>query len=353
MARRNEQSNRINVQVHYPLKHGRIVLRAEPHWTHDLEAVRVSEEGACHEFALDVAGSHRYFKPVLIDGAGARWAVGHNSLLLGRARAAREVFPYFNPEERCSECELRELDNGAGRSHRYRVFHPPGYHENPLRRYPVLYMQDGQNLFFPGEAFQGQHWRIGETLALLDAMNAIEPVIVVGVYPNEREHDYTLPGCEAFGRFLAGVLKPAIDAEYRTLSAPESTAIMGSSLGGVVSFYLAWQYPDIFGMAACLSSTFGWRDDLRQRVAREPRPAIRVYLDSGWPRDNYEATRDMRELLAARGFTEGRDLHYLSFPEALHNESAWAMRVHVPVQLFFGSDNRPLAAMRSRRAAAG
>ncbi len=329
------------------------MLRAEPDWTHDLEAVRVSAAGACHEFACDVAGSHRYFKPVLIDGEGARWAVGPNSLLLGRARATREIFPYFSPEERCSKCELRELGDGAGRSHRYRVFYPPGYQENPLRRYPVLYMQDGQNLFFPGEAFQGQHWRIGETLTLLDSMNAIEPLIVVGVYPNEREHDYTSPGYEAYGHFLTDVLKPAIDREFRTLTGPGSTAVMGSSLGGVVSFYLAWQHPDVFGMAACLSSTFGWRDDLRQRVAREPPREIRIYLDSGWPRDNYEATRDMRALLACRGFTDGRDLHYLSYPEALHNESSWAMRVHIPVQLFFGSDVRSTPALRPRRTAAG
>jgi enterochelin esterase-like enzyme len=339
MARGRERTARVSVRVRYPLRSGRIVLRAEPDWTQDLEAVRVSGRGSCHEFALQVAASHRYFKPVLIDAEGARWAVGHNSLLLGRARAAREVFPHFSPDERCSACELRTLDDGAGRSHRYRVFYPPGYHENPLRRYPVLYMQDGQNLFFPGEAFQGQHWRMSETLSLLDAMNAIEPVIVVGIYPNERERDYTLPGYESYGRFLAQVLRPAIDAEYRTIAAPECTAVMGSSLGGVASFYLAWQYPEVFGMAACLSSTFGWRDDLRERVAREPRSAIHVYLDSGWPRDNYEATRDMRALLAARGFTEGRDLHYLSFPEALHNENAWAMRVHVPMQLFFGSDS--------------
>ncbi len=341
------------MRVRYPLQSGRIVLRAEPDWKEDLEAVRVSGRGTCHEFALAVEGSHRYFKPVLIDGDGARWAVGHNSLLLGRARAARDVHPHFNSDERCSACELRELDDGAGRSHRYRVFYPPGYHENSLRRYPVLYMQDGQNLFFSGEAFQGQHWRIGETLALLDAMNAIEPVMVVGVYPNEREHDYTQPGYEAYGRFVTRVLKPAIDAEYRTLAAPENTAVMGSSLGGVVSFYLAWQYPEVFGMAACLSSTFGWRDDLRARVAREPRSRIRLYLDSGWPRDNYEATRDMRSLLAARGFIDGRDLHYLSYPEALHNETSWAMRVHVPVQLFFGSDSGAMRAPRSRRGAAG
>ena len=332
------RANGVRVQVHYPLARGRIVLRAEPDWVSDCAPVRVSAGGACHDFDLQVAGAHRYFKPVLLDGDETRWAVGPNSLLLGRASAPRQVYPYFNADERCTHCELRELGDGAGRIHRYRVFMPPGYGENPLRRYPVLYMQDGQNLFFPQEAFQGQHWRIAETLTLLDAMNAIEPVIVVGIFPNDREHDYTQPGYELYGRFLTEILKPAIDTEYRTLSDAEHTAVMGSSLGGVVSFYLSWQHPEVFGMAACLSSTFGWRDDLRARVERERRPGVRIYLDSGWPGDNYEATRDMRALLSARGLVEGRDFHYLSFPQALHNESAWAMRVHVPMQLFFGSD---------------
>jgi pimeloyl-ACP methyl ester carboxylesterase len=111
---------------------------------------------------------------------------------------------------------------------------------------------------------------------------------------------------------------------------------MGSSLGGVVSFYLAWEWPQIFGMAACLSSTFGFRDDLRERVASEPRRDLRLYLDSGWPRDNYEATRNMRALLLRRGYREGEDLLYLGFPEALHNEAHWAMRAHVPFQFLFG-----------------
>lgn len=342
---------RTSVRVHYPTSSGRMVLRADPDWQQDIEAAAVSTDGTRHDFALPLAGSHRYFKPVWINGSGVRWAAGPNSLLLRGAARALDVYPHFDEDSRCSECELRELADASGRTHRYRAFYPAGYWENPLRRYPVLYMQDGQNLFFPDEAFGGQHWRIAETLRLLDAMNAIEPLIVVGVYPNEREHDYTLPGYEAYGRFLTSVLKPAIDREFRTLPGADSTAVMGSSLGGVVCFYLAWQYPEVFGMAACLSSTFGWRDDLRERVAREPRRAIRIYLDSGWPRDNYEATRDMRALLAARGFTEGRDLYYLSYPEALHNEGSWALRAHVPVQLFFGSDVRSPPLARSRHSA--
>ena len=105
--------------------------------------------------------------------------------------------------------------------------------------------------------------------------------------PDDRIH---LPGYEDYGRFLAETLKPLIDAKYRALPGPTDTAVMGSSLGGVVSFYLAWRWPEIFGKAACLSSTFTYRDNLLERVAEEPKRDLKIYLDSGWPGDNYEAT---------------------------------------------------------------
>src|SRR5260370_23055939 len=101
---------------------------------------------------------------------------------------------------------------------------------------------------------------------MLDKMNAIEEVIVVGIHPNERMQEYTLPGYEDYGRFLVEKLKPLIDGKYRTLTGPMDTAVMGSSLGGVVSFYLGWQWPDVFGKVACLSSMFAFRDDLLERV---------------------------------------------------------------------------------------
>jgi enterochelin esterase-like enzyme len=80
----------------------------------------------------------------------------------------------------------------------------------------------------------------------------MEEVIVVGICPNERMTEYTLPGYEDYGRFLVETLKPMVDAKYRTLSGPTDTAVMGSSLGGVVSFYLGWQWPDVFGKGRML-----------------------------------------------------------------------------------------------------
>ena len=329
-------AKRAQIVVRYPAGDARIVLRAASEWTRDIEPVAAGSDGNDWRFEVPVTSGFLYFKPMLVRGEERRWAVGHNFLALTHMSAERTVYPYFSEDQRCAECELLERDDGSGRKHRFRVFYPPGYHENTLTRYPVLYMQDGQNLFFPNEAFQGQHWRIGETLRTLDAMNVIDKAIVVGVYPNAREHDYTRPGYEAYGRFLTKIVKPHIDREYRTLTGPGNTAVMGSSLGGVVSLYLAWQYPAVFGMAAAMSSTFGWRDDLAERIASEPGRPIRIYLDSGWPRDNYEVTRNMHALLKQRGYRDGIDLDYLSFPEALHNEQHWATRVHIPFQLFFG-----------------
>ena len=322
--------------VRYPLASGRIVLRTDGDWDADLEPAKIRGTDA-FEFEWRAARPFGYFKPMRVESGARDWAVGRNSLAIASRHAI--AYPYFSAHAHCAECEIREVRDASGRVvQRYRAFYPPGYFENTLQRYPILYMQDGQNLFFPDEAFGGAHWRVAETLTALDDMNVVRPVLVVGLYAVDRESSYTLPGYGAYGRMLVKQVKPAIDAEYRTLPGRESTAVMGSSLGGVVALHLGWQFPEVFGMVACLSSTFGWRDDLRERIAAEPRRALRIYLDSGWPGDNYEATREMHALLQTRGYVDGVDLDYLSFPGARHDERHWAMRAHIPFQRFFGGE---------------
>jgi len=323
------------VHVRYPLVSGKLVLRAEPDWTLDLEAVSEDRSAGRFEFELPLAGEFAYFKPVLLDDAGSHWAQGENFLALGGDCPPLEVYPHFFADTSCSVCNVHPVGGADGVEHSVRVFYPPGYAENTLERYPVLYMQDGQNLFFPDEAFGGQDWKIEETLGLLGRMNLVRKVLVVGVYPCDRMRQYTRPGYEAYGRFFVESLVPWVDAGYRTLAGPEHTAVLGSSLGGVVSFYLGWQYPEVFGHAGAMSATFGYRDDLLERVGREPKRDLEIYLDTGWPRDNYEVNRRMRALLRQRGWLDGQDLLYLAFPQAAHNESAWAMRAHVPFQFFF------------------
>src|SRR6187399_2125611 len=87
--------------------------------------------------------------------------------------------------------------------------------------------------------------------------------------------------------------------EQRTIRWNRS--MWGSSLGGVVSFYSAWEYPGVFGGAVCMSSTFPYKDDLIERVLSEPTRDARFYLDSGWPNDNYEVTTEMALALVSRG----------------------------------------------------
>jgi enterochelin esterase-like enzyme len=168
-------------------------------------------------------------------------------------------------------------------------------------------------------------------------MNRIRRVLAVGVYPLDRMSDYTLPGYDEYGQFVARELVPWIDAHYRTIPQASERAVMGSSLGGVVSFHIGWTYPEVFGQAACLSSTFGFRDDLFERLAAEPRRPTRFYLDSGWPSDNYEVTRSMRNQLIDKGWRDGVDCLYLAFPHARHNEQAWSARTHIPLQFLFGT----------------
>jgi len=324
-----------NIRIIYPQEGGRIVLRTDGDW--DVNVEPVGRKGGTRKFRIKTDRPYFYFKPVLVRDGATVWSRGENCLAVATSGAPLEVYPFFREDTRCSVCELMPpLGSPSGAQHRFRVFLPPGYHENTLKKYPVLYMHDGHNLFLKEEAFVGNTWRTDEVLNTLDKMNAIEEVIVVGIYPNDRMNEYTMPGYEDYGRFLVETLKPLIDRKYRTLTGPMNTAVMGSSLGGVVSFYLGWQWPKVFGKIACLSSTFTYQDDLLDRIFAEPKRKIRIYLDSGWPGDNYEPTRSMRDRLLWKGYRPGSDLFYLAFPEARHDEKAWAVRSPIPFQFLFG-----------------
>lgn len=330
-------SAEMRVRVIYPLRDGRMVLRTDADWQRDVEVVSANPERTVFEFRVNTNRPYFYFKPCIADNNGWHWSQGNNYLAVVNPSEAKEIYPhFFSAMAGTISAPIDFYSPILNNSHRLRIYFPPGYEENTLKRYPVLYMHDGQNLFFPEEAFFNNEWRIDETMERLNAMNVIDKVLVVGVYPHDRMYEYTQPGYEGFGRFLVEELKREVDANLRTLANAANTAVMGSSLGGVVSLYLAWQYPHVFGKAACLSSTFTYHDDLMQRIAQEPQRELQIYLDSGWPGDNYEVTRSMRDLLLRRGFVFGESLLYFAFPEALHSEAHWATRSHIPFQFFFG-----------------
>src|SRR5437762_13173856 len=280
MTKEKGAMHKQTIRVVYPTDDAKMVLRTEQNWDANIEPV--GQNDCVSKFAIETERPYFYFKPILLRDNTAQWSRGENFLAVATSGAPIEVHPYFREDTHCSVCELMPpLASASGREHRFRVFLPPGYYENTLKKYPVLYMHDGHNLFFKEEAFAGNTWRADEVLTMLDKMNAIEEVIAVGIHPNDRMSEYTLPGYEEYGRFLVETLKPLIDAKYRALGGRAYTAVMGSFLGGVVSFFLGWQWLDVFGIVACFSSTFTFRDDLLKRISLEAKRKIRIYLDSG------------------------------------------------------------------------
>jgi predicted alpha/beta superfamily hydrolase len=342
-----ERVARKTIRVHYPAGDGEMVLRTELDWERDVVPVEVGDDGATSTFELETTRQYLYFKPCLRARDGAvRWAVGSNVIALMTNRLAGDVYPHFDGSAQGSFSNLVEIDSVIlGRKHLLRVYLPPGYRENPLRRYSVVYMQDGKNLFFPEEAFLGREWRVDEVLGLLDSASAVDRVLVVGIYSADRMIDYTKPGYEAYARSVVEEVRPVVAERLRILDSPGETAVAGSSLGGVVSFYMAWQYPEVFGYAACMSSTFSYRDDLIERVLSEPKSSAKFYIDSGWPEDNYEATLAMAMALVERGYRPREDFLHLVFPLEQHDEGAWGRRLHLPLQLALG---RPGLAHRRR-----
>jgi predicted alpha/beta superfamily hydrolase len=327
------------LRLAYPSGRGRIILRTEIDWDKDVEPVSVSDDATTSTFELEFDQPFLYFKPCLIDANGQyHWSVGANKLLLMEEKDERVVYPHFFGSDQGRFSRLIEFPSAIlGREHQLRVYLPPGYDENTLATYAVAFMQDGQNLFFPEEAFMGHTWSVDGTSQTLSAMSAVEDFVIVGVKPGDRMKEYTKPGYEDYARSLAEEVVPLAESRLRIGKDRRSRSVWGSSLGGVVSFYTVWQYPEVFGVGVCMSSTFSHKDDLIERVMTERPPDVAFYLDSGWPGDNYEVTMAMAMALVARGWRYGFNLFHLCFPHAEHNEAAWGMRLHLPMQFINGA----------------
>ena len=222
------------------------------------------------------------------------------------------------------------------------VWLPPCYQSEPDRRYPVLYMHDGQNLFDPDTAFQkGEHWRMGETAAGLVAAGQLDPLIIVGIHNTgeERIHEYTptrdarLGGgqASAYGRLIIEELKPLIDRTYRTRPEASHTGLGGSSLGGLATLHLGFTHPEVFSRLAVLSPSVWWdrRAILTTVRHARPKPALRLWVDMGTAegRRGLDDARLLKAALVGAGYVDGGDLHYAEFEGATHSESAWAARV--------------------------
>jgi predicted alpha/beta superfamily hydrolase len=230
------------------------------------------------------------------------------------------------------------------------VYLPEAYLNQPQRRFPVFYLQDGQNLIDGRTSFVAfRTWRAEQAADGLTQIGAIEPVILVGIANTgvRRMAEYTptrdprLGGGAGprYGRLLVEELKPLIDHSFRTLPGPHDTALGGSSLGGLISLALALDYPKVFGKVAVLSPSVWWngRDILKRVGHARPKPDLRIWLDMG----TAEGLRHLRDTdllhrrLLSRGWQDGKDLAYLRVPGAQHDEAAWANRFDQVLRFLF------------------
>jgi predicted alpha/beta superfamily hydrolase len=226
------------------------------------------------------------------------------------------------------------------------VWLPPSYAAASERRYPVLYVHDGQNAFDPTTSFLGVDWQIDETADRLIREGKLQEIIVVGIYnSDERRQDYSdTPKGRAYMKFVVENLKPFIDRAYRTLPGRDQTAVMGSSMGGLISFLLAWNYPQVFSQAACLSPAFVYNVAEVDAVAlvdnyTGTNKAIRLYVDNGGvglESQLQPGVEAMLRALQAHGFEMGKNLEWYHDLEAEHSERAWSKRVWRPLLFLFG-----------------
>jgi predicted alpha/beta superfamily hydrolase len=244
--------------------------------------------------------------------------------------------------ERIEAFHSKILDNAR----HITIYLPPGY-ERGDTAYPVLYMQDGQNLFDPQRAFiAGQHWRLDEAADRVISERSASPMIIVGIDHGgpERIHEFTPTydpsrkvGGRAgdYARMLIEELKPLIDSHYRTI--PNDTGAGGSSLGGLLALHLGLTRPDVFSRVAVMSPSVWWNNRaILQEFDRFQGPRPKMWVDVGGRegKDTLRDARTLRDRLQEKGWTRA-DFAYLEDPRGDHSERAWARRARKVLEFLY------------------
>lgn len=248
------------------------------------------------------------------------------------------------------------------------VWTPKGYTDS--KKYPVIYMHDGQNLFDANSTWNHQAWEIDSVLGILIADKKVKPAIVVGIHsvdttrigdlmpervvemtPSGEVRDFIDLMCRGQYRadeylsFIVNTLKPIIDDKFSTLTDLKSTSIMGSSMGGLISIYGVTEYPEVFGAAVCMSTH--WTGAIGDNA--DFPTAMKQYLLDNFPRNgdyllyfdngdcDYDsqylpAYNEMNTLFDFLGYREGEKLKTGVFQGHSHSEKSWSERVNIPLQ---------------------
>jgi len=264
------------------------------------------------------------------------------------------------------------------------VWLPPSYAPRGPK-HAVLYMHDGQNLFDKGTAGYGMEWEIDEHLSKLIAEKKVRPTIVVGIWntpkrlqeyvptkaftslpPQYRDKVRALYGgdplSDGYLKFIVQELRPMIDRRFNVKTDRANTAIMGSSMGSLISLYAIDEYPQIFGAAGMMSTHWPLFmtpegksvpqeefETVSSAFERYLTPALpdprthRLYFDHGTETLDaiYKQYQDrVDEVVAKRGYRQGVNWMTRNYPGQKHNEISWASRVDVPLQFLLPASGR-------------
>ena len=243
------------------------------------------------------------------------------------------------------------------------IWLPPAYQAQANKRYRVIYMSDGQNLFDPRIANTGVDWGVDEAMMRLSDAGEIEPAIVVAAWSSpSRGMEYSpWHDAEKYAQFLIDELIPRVNSEFRTLGGPENTFHMGSSMGGLLSFYLSTRHPETFGGCGCISTHFPLSEAVvAQNFSGAAQPktpdqtpyierdiakgvllpkGVRLWFDHGTlglDASYAPSHARVRQWLLTQGFVENQDFVIRAFEGADHNEASWRARLDLPLRFLLG-----------------
>lgn len=279
--------------------------------------------------------------------------------------------------------EIADFPSQLAKPRTVSIWLPPGYDASADKRYPVLYMHDGQNLFDKSKANFGVEWEVDEAVRRLAARNDLRPHIVVGMastdlryleyFPRKifdllpadyqavvRMMDKRAALSDAYLSFIVTELKPYIDSHFRTLPDAPNTSMMGSSMGGLISLYAIGEYPEIFGQVAALSVHWPLADpqeaaklddrapeavaEAFRRFLAESRIDLgrnRIYMDHGTATlDQFYApySSAINAMMPTLGWKRDGNWESRIFFGTEHNERAWAERVDIPLMFLDRGD---------------
>jgi predicted alpha/beta superfamily hydrolase len=231
------------------------------------------------------------------------------------------------------------------------LIHLPWSYAQTSRQYPVLYMQDGQNLFDEATAFD-REWRVDETMRWLGRWG-IE-AIVVGIpnlgdarldeYSPFRDSRHGGGGGDRYLHWVVQTVKPLVDERFRTLRTRRHTGIAGSSMGGLISLYAYFRHPDVFGFSCVMSPAFWFGGDaMFTFVGDAPFVPGRIYLDIGMTEGERAVndTRRMHALLLEKDYKPGQHLLYVEDLRGRHSELAWRRRLRPALYFLIPRTARP------------